>query len=156
METRCNVKRALGLIWEIEHSDGPTWVGAVWVSLLQHRGVALVHVFEHSVQCGVEESRGAAALRPQRHQLRALSEAREHWKTHTHTHTHTLRAYNAPKPQSPWGHGGCFLYNTKNTNHQTSHYLLYLPRSCVSDTSNDATGVIRQVSLTFFLLCWIL
>lgn len=40
----------------------PTCVSAVWMSLLQHRHVALVHVFEHSVQCGVEKPRRPTAL----------------------------------------------------------------------------------------------
>lgn len=45
--------------------------------LLHHCGVALVHVLEHPVQCGVEKSFRPAALRPESHQLWALSEARE-------------------------------------------------------------------------------
>lgn len=56
---------------------GPTCLSAVWVSLLQHRRVALLHVLEHAVQRGVEKPRRPAALRPQGHQLGALGEARE-------------------------------------------------------------------------------
>lgn len=45
--------------------------------LLQHCSVVLMHVLEHSVQCGVEKSCRPAALGPESHQLRALGEAWE-------------------------------------------------------------------------------
>lgn len=54
-----------------------TCVCALGVFLLQHCSVVLMHVLEHPVQCGVEKPRRPAALRPESHQLRALSEARE-------------------------------------------------------------------------------
>lgn len=45
--------------------------------LLQRCSVALMHVLEHSVQCGVEKPCRPAALGPESHQLRALGEAWE-------------------------------------------------------------------------------
>lgn len=45
-----------------QRRDERTCIGAVWAVLLQHRRVALIHVFEHSVQRGVEKSLRAAAL----------------------------------------------------------------------------------------------
>ncbi len=82
-----NVKCDFGLVCREKHNDDPTCVGTVWVSLLQHCCVALVHVFEHSVQCGVEKSCRAAALWPQSHQLGALCEARENWEETTQVYT---------------------------------------------------------------------
>lgn len=50
---------------------------ALRVVLLQHCSVVVMHVLEHSVQCGVEKPCRPAALGPESHQLRALGEARE-------------------------------------------------------------------------------
>lgn len=62
----------------ISKADDATFVRAARMPLLKRRRVLLPHVLKHSVQRGVEESRRAAALRPQRHQLRALGQAGQH------------------------------------------------------------------------------
>lgn len=69
-----------------------TCVCAQRAFLLQLCSVALMHVLEHPVQCGVEKPRRPAALRPESHQLRALSEARENC---------TQRKTKGQKLQSP-------------------------------------------------------